>query len=164
MQVKERRLDEADAVAASRLVQRSFSSLAAMDWEPSARATFLEKSCPSGLARSIGTCTYSLAAFVEGEMVGLILLLKPGTLTLLFVDPAYTRQGIATLLWNRARKFLLSLPEQVDTVALNATPCAVPFYRSAGFLATANETTIKGCRFVPMSCRLRPEPSAKDAP
>jgi GNAT superfamily N-acetyltransferase len=163
MQITRRSLVAADATDASALIHHSFASLSARDWAPAASAAFLEESSPSGLAKAIASCFYSMASFADARMVGIIVLPNPNTVSLLFVDPGCSRKGVARSLWAGAREFLESLPDAARTVRLYATPSSVPFYRSVGFGPASVEATIKGCRVTPMTLQLSSRPTGQHA-
>lgn len=154
MPFTQRTLTEADAPAASELVHLSFTALAAGDWEPAARAVFLEESSPANMARGIASCAYAAGAFDGSRLVGLALMRAPAVLSLLFVHPACTRHGVGRALWEGARAHVESAHPEVHTVELNATPNAMAFYRSLGFMPISAEFRLAGCRATRMACWL----------
>jgi GNAT superfamily N-acetyltransferase len=149
-----RPVTEADAAAASAVVHASFLALAAADWEPSAREVFLAESSPDALAERLRSPAFAAAAFDASQMVGFALMPAPALLGMLFVHPAWQRRGIAKALWEWARTLVEATFADVKTIELNATPNAVDFYRSLGFVALAPEFTVQGCRATRMACWL----------
>lgn len=154
LQCTHRKLAEADAPAASELVHLGFTALAAGDWEPAARAVFLEESSPANLSRGIASCAYAAGAFAGSRMAGLVLMRVPARLSLLFVHPDWTRQGVGRALWEGARAHVESAHPDIHTVECNATPNAMPFYRPLGFAPISAEFRRGGCRATRMACWL----------
>jgi putative acetyltransferase len=74
----------------------------------------------------------TFVAEVDGEMVGFVRW-NPATneVCSIFVDPDYTRQGIATKLMDKAYKDATSCG--VEKLWLYASLTAVPFYKAAGW-------------------------------
>ena len=147
-------VSRSEARLASGLVQQSFSDLAASDWEPHARQAFLNESAPIALSKALNTAIFAAGAFVEGAMVGFVLMPKPSQLSMLFVHPDHLRRGIARQLWDKARSHVETNFPEIKTIELNATPYAVNFYRSVGFVPISAEFTGDGCRATRMACGL----------
>ena len=143
-----------EATLASDLVQLSFLELAGGDWEPHARQAFLNESAPIALSKALNTAIFAAGAFVESAMVGFVLMPKPSQLSMLFVHPGYLRRGIARQLWDKAHSHVETNFPEIKTIELNATPYAVNFYRSVGFVPIAAEFTVDGCRATRMACGL----------
>lgn len=83
-------------------------------------------------------------AFESGEMVGVIALKHGKHISMLFIDPAYHRKGIATALVAQV------FADYQGTITVNSSPYAIPFYHRIGFQNQANEQVIDGIRFTPM--------------
>jgi putative acetyltransferase len=152
--VELRDLTPADAAAASALVQASFLTLAAADWAPRAQEVFLAESSPEPLAERLKAHAFAAGAFGAGAMVGFALMPEPSLLGMLFVHPDWLRRGIAKALWERARAHVEASFPAVKTIELNATPNAVGFYRSVGFVPLSAEFRLQGCRATRMACWL----------
>jgi GNAT superfamily N-acetyltransferase len=149
-----RSLTNADAGEASAVVQESFLALAAADWQPDARRVFLEATAREPLEHKLATMTVAAGAFSEGGIAGVILMPSPGLLGLLFVRPRWLRLGIGRALWESARADIETRFPEVQTVELNATPYAVPFYKSVGFVPISAEFERDGQRATRMACWL----------
>lgn len=154
MQLDIRTITEAEAATASEVVQASFIALAAADWEPQAQQVFLAGSSPEALAEKLKVAAYAAGSFAAGEMVGFLLMPTPTLLGMLFVHPQRLRQGIAKALWETARVHIESAFPTNKTVELNATPYAMQFYRSLGFVPISAEFKREGCRATRMACWL----------
>ena len=150
-----RMLKVSDANIASELAQHSFLELVANDWELEAREDFLSKSTPEALGRALQSPAFAAGALsVHDTMVGFILMPTPSLLGMLFVQPTSLRLGIGKQLWEQARSHIeVSFPD-VKTVELNATPYALDFYRSVGFVPISAEFRRGGCRATRMACWL----------
>ena len=149
-----RTVTEAESVAASAVVQASFTQLAAADWEPRAQQVFLAASSPEAMAEKLKVAACARAAFVGEQMVGFLLMPSPTVLGMLFVHPQWLRQGIAGALWQSARSYIEATYPDAQTVELNATPYAIDFYLSVGFVPLSREFKRDGCRVTRMACWL----------
>lgn len=79
---------------------------------------------------------------------------NPALLGLLFVHPQALRQGIGKILWEHARSHIETEHPSVQTIELNATPNAISFYRSVGFVPISAEFNNAGSRATRMACWL----------
>jgi GNAT superfamily N-acetyltransferase len=144
-----------DAEQASQLVQQSFLAFVAPDWSAEACAAFRAESSPAAFSECLASPAYAAASFSSGgTMVGFILMPKPSLLSMLFVRPGSLRLGIGRQLWERARAHIEDTHPSVKTVELNASPYAVAFYRSVGFVQISAEFRREGCRATRMACWL----------
>lgn len=89
----------------------------------------------------------AIGAFSENAIIG-ILGTRGQHISLLFVEPQYHHQGIASSLlkiyFKTARKL------GIDRISVNASPYAVPFYKKLGFKNVTDEVTKDGIRYTPM--------------
>jgi GNAT superfamily N-acetyltransferase len=150
-----RPIADADAAEASAVIQESFLALAAADWHADAQGAFLEATAPAPLRSKLGALTFAAGAFSKDGIVGVILMPSPNLLGLLFVRPRWLRRGIGRALWESARGHIEAVCPEVHTVELNATPYAVPFYKSVGFVPISSQFERDGQRAVRMACWLR---------
>lgn len=84
--------------------------------------------------------------FQEKKIVGVIGIRPVAHISLLFVEAAWHRQGVARKLYRTVRELV---GEQ--TITVNSSPYAVPAYQRLGFEATAEEQLVNGIRFIPMA-------------
>lgn len=147
-------LTNAHAAEASAAIQESFLGLAAADWRPDARRVFIEATAPAGLQNKLGTMTFAAGAFSGDGIAGVVVMPSPRLVGLLFVRPRFARMGVGRALWESARTHIEAKFPEVDTIELNATPYAVPFYKSVGFVAISSEFERDGQRAVRMACWL----------
>lgn len=153
MQFDVRPVLESEANEASGLVHASFELVASF-WDPGAREVFLARSSPLSLAEQLTKAAYAAGAFGADRMLGLVLMPNPALLGLLFVHPQGLRQGIGKVLWEHARSYIEAEHPSVHTVELNATPNAIAFYRSVGFVPISAEFNNAGSRATRMACWL----------
>jgi GNAT superfamily N-acetyltransferase len=154
MKYEIRALTDAHAAEASAVIQESFLALAAVDWHPDARSTFLKATAPAPLQSKLSTMTFAAGAFCDDGIAGVILMPSPSVLGLLFVRPRWFRLGIGQALWESARAHIEAKFPEANTVELNATPYAVRFYKSVGFVPISSEFERDGQRAVRMACWL----------
>lgn len=81
----------------------------------------------------------------DEKIVGVIGVRLPAHISLLFVESAYHRQGIARKLYQTA---LSTIGEPAVTV--NSSPYALSVYQRLGFEETSEEQVVNGIRFIPM--------------
>jgi predicted GNAT family N-acyltransferase len=154
MKYEVRSLTNAHTAEASAVIQESFLALAAADWQPDARRVFLQTTAREPLENKLTTMTFAAGAFSEVGIAGVILMPEPTLLGLLFVRPRCLRSGIGRALWESARAHIETRFPEAHTVELNATPYAVPFYKSVGFVPISAEFERDGQRAVRMACWL----------
>lgn len=85
------------------------------------------------------------AAFMDGELSGVLAMREPQHISLFFVKAEHQHKGIGKKLFNRMKK---DYERQVFSV--NSSPFAVKIYEKLGFAADSPEQTIGGIRFTPM--------------
>lgn len=147
-------LTKTHATAASLLVQESFLALAALDWSDCAQAEFLAATAPESLAKKLDEMVYSAGAFHENELLGVVMMPKSTLLGLFFVKPSALRNGIGKALWESVRTHIETSHPEIETIELNATPYALPFYLSLGFVPLSSEFEKDGRRAIRMACWL----------
>ena len=86
---------------------------------------------------------------MEETIVGVIAMRPPCHISLLFVDAAYHRQGIAKALYKTVIAHYKK-PEHPLMVTVNASPYAESIYQRLGFIPTDTEQAVSGIRFIPM--------------
>lgn len=89
-------------------------------------------------------------AFRSAELIGVIAVRSSGShIALLFVAGEYHRKGIGRMLFETVLTNCTA-----DSITVNSSPFAVPFYHKLGFTDTDAEQTVNGLRFTPMEYRL----------
>lgn len=132
---------------------RTFLKFEACDYSPEGVKNFYLFVTDEMLHRMFLMGAYEVyGAFDEnGKMVGMLGLRNKSHISLLFVEEAYHRQGIARSLIKYVFEYLLSEVGSITTVTVNSSPYAVGFYHKMGFQDMQPEMTKDGIRYTPMS-------------
>lgn len=88
----------------------------------------------------------------DNVIVGMLGIRKQWHISLLFVDPRFHHQKIASRLLDNA--FREAAEESINVMTVNSSPYAVPFYHKLGFKDLDHERTTDGIRYTPMSIEL----------
>lgn len=149
-----RPLAASDAEAMSALGIASFERFVAPDWEPAACEVYARETTPAVLAGKLRNGAYALGAYIDAELVGFVLMPRPGLIQMFFVAPDRVRLGIGRALWEAVRAHLEGQCPEIRTVELNASPYALDFYRSLGFVPISAQFLQDGFRATRMACWL----------
>jgi uncharacterized protein (TIGR00290 family) len=140
-----RRATAAELPAVAAFVARVHAYAIAPHESPAGQATFLRWADAGAMARRAATHDVWIAE-LDGALAGVLEVRDGHHLSLLFVDPACQRRGIARGLLVAA----LGAPETWPTLTVNSAPGAVEAYARLGFVATAPIVELGGMRFQPM--------------
>ena len=144
-----RRLDKNDMDSALPLVWRVFAEFEAPIYTKAGIEEFKNFIEHETIVDKISNNEMSFwGCFDKTEMTGVIATRGSSHISLLFVAPAYHRQGIARRLFHAMRN---SLPDGTEEITVNASPYAAEAYRHLGFADTGEEQTKNGIRFIPMA-------------
>ena len=143
-----------DASAMSTLVQSSFKTYVAQDWEPIAQESLLTETTAEKLAARISESSIALVHEENEELLGVILLPRPNLVQLCFVAPGHLRRGIASALWHTARTRIEEQYPEIKTVELNSTPYAFTAYQALGFYPISKPFRRHGSVATRMACWL----------
>lgn len=91
---------------------------------------------------------FGWGCFAGEQIVGMIAIRPSCHISLLFVDKAYHRRGIAKTLLGQALEQYLAGGHKEITV--NSSPYGKEAYHRMGFQDTGEEQTVNGIRFIPM--------------
>jgi GNAT superfamily N-acetyltransferase len=146
-----------DLPAVAALLEAGFSKFIAQDYDRTGRIAFrmyaAERAIWSrlrdGALGLVGCMDERVIAYAEIQGRGRVMKGRDH-LSLLFVDAAFQRQGVARQLVGRILATLRALPRPPQLLTVNAAPRAVPAYVRLGFRATGPERMIDGIRAVPM--------------
>lgn len=89
-------------------------------------------------------------AYDMSRLIGVIAMRDGFHVSLLFVEPAYQRRGVATRLVRRAVSFCMEQKPGLRHITVNASPKGVPAYQAMGFYPLTEEQKKEGMRFTPM--------------
>ena len=144
-----RRITTEELAHALELVWTVFSEYEVPEYSAEGVEEFQRFIQPDTIRSKMQSGSMMLWGWFEGaECVGVIAVAVTGHIHLLFVDSAYHRQGIATALFQTAKRFLDD--QQVTAITVNSSPYAVAVYQRLGFEMTDREQTMHGIRFTPM--------------
>ena len=71
-------------------------------------------------------------------------------INLVFTKKEYHRKGIARAIFRYLLDDLLREDPALEVLALNSSPCGLPFYLAIGFAPQSGEQLMNGIRFTPM--------------
>lgn len=139
--------------SAMSIAWRTFLKFEACDYTPEGVSNFYKFVTDEVLHRMFLMGEYQVfGAFEEKKhMVGMLGLRSRSHISLLFVEEAYHRQGIARSLMTYVFEYLLSEVGGVAAVTVNSSPYAVGFYHRLGFRDLQPEMEKDGIRFTPMT-------------
>ena len=141
-----RQLTEQEIATALGLVRRVFDEFEAPDYGQEGTGEF--HACLEDDAYLSDIVWYG--AFDEDLLVGVLGIRSEAChICFLFVDGAFQRRGIGTLLLER-----VVADFEGRTITLNSSPSARAFYEAQGFVAADREQTVRGIRFTPMAYRV----------
>jgi GNAT superfamily N-acetyltransferase len=149
------------AVAA--VIAAGFERSLAADYDVAGRVAFRMYIAERAIAARLDAGALGLVACEAGTVLGYAEVQGsdrhlPGRdhLSLLFVEPARQRSGIARLLLARLTQLLRHLPQPPAQLSVNAAPGAAPAYSRLGFTPTGPERVRDGIRAIPMVLPLLP--------
>lgn len=135
-----------DALA---LVWEVFLEFEAPDYSEEGIREFRDYIEPSFFGKRMEEGLLLWGGFDGERIVGVIAVKSPIHVSLLFVDKACHRQGIARSLYETA---LNHYREETDhrEATVHSSPYARGVYARLGFVPTGSERTVNGLRFIPM--------------
>lgn len=98
---------------------------------------------------------FGLLSIKDNKIVGMIEIRNYNHISLLFVDPSYHKQGIASLLWTESLKICKNKNNSITTFSVFSSPYALAVYEKFGFKKTSSEQIKNGIRFFPMTMDVR---------
>jgi GNAT superfamily N-acetyltransferase len=151
-----RPLSTRDLDQASVLAMQVFTAYVAGSCEPEGLAVFAACVTPEALGETITRGALALGAFAGRDMVGMLVVRKPGHVANFFVDTRRHRQGVGRALFEEALARLRQPDGGEPAVTVNASLNSIRFYEGQGFSRTGNEVVKDGLRFAPMRRPARP--------
>jgi len=146
-----RGLGAGDLAPAMDMVWRVFSEFEAPDYGDEGIAEFRGYIDAAAMERRVAAGEIQLWGSFDGaRIVGVVATRPPAHLSLLFVDAAHHRRGIARALLETAKSD--GRRNNAGAMTVHSSPYAVEAYRRMGFSPTGPEQTENGLRFIPMRC------------
>jgi len=132
------------------LVWHVFLAYEAPEYTKQGVAEFKAYIEPKRIEKKMGEgALFFWGCFLEDTIVGVIAMRQPCHISLLFVDPAHHRKGIARALYETVISHYKK-PGKSLIVTVNASPYAEAIYERLGFIPTDTEQAVSGIRFIPM--------------
>lgn len=151
MEIRRARIEDAEEIAD--LIKRAVSPHKDQDFTEEGWQRFCRSNSDEGVRLKLAEeGRESLAAELDGKLVGLISLISDDKIDQLFVCPTYRRKGVANLLWQRLRGGFEGTSKSRSYWVRSST-VGVPFYESVGFRVIGNRQTIAGISFFLMTNR-----------
>lgn len=150
-----RHMDPGEEVEVSNLVARSFNEFISPDFPEEGIEEFFGYSNPRALVKRSDGNHFVLVAETEGIIAGMIEIREMRHVSMLFVEKAFHRRGIAKGLLIAALDRIETESRPPKKVTVHSSRFAVPFYESLGFVRTEEEKIIHGVIHIPMALALR---------
>jgi GNAT superfamily N-acetyltransferase len=138
------------ARTASDLIARVFRVFVAPLFTAEGQREFLAYTGPERMAARLGRNHRALVAVAGRRIVGIIEVRGRSHVSLLFVEGAHQRRGVARGLFRAAFEDAGGARRRIT---VNASPNSVAAYERLGFCAKGPERARKGIRFLPMVFR-----------
>lgn len=143
------------------LIRQVFDAFVAPDYDETGVGEFSRFADPQALSRRSASGSFVLLAVRGGQVLGMIELIPPDHVALLFV--ARRRRGIARGLLSRAVAWARARDSAVSKITVNSSPYAEPAYRALGFVRAGDQATRDGITYVPMTLSLDGPPQPPSA-
>lgn len=157
-----RELRESESRAVSDLAMRVFDEFVGHEFTEEGVRSYAEYAAADALVARHRSDHFTLVARVGEQLAGMIEFRRNRHLSMLFVDPAFHRRGIAGRLYAAARDRVVRANPSLDAITVNASRYAVPVYERLGFTADGDEQTVDGIIFVPMIAPVDSTASVRD--
>lgn len=144
-----RPIEENELQQTLELVWRVFQEFEASEYSPEGVEEFRSYIAEENILRMLRGSEMQIWICSDGHrVVGMIAAVRTSHVSLLFVDPAHHRRGIARALFERLLDQCRGAGSTEITV--NSSPYAAEAYHRLGFADTNGEQTVNGIRFIPM--------------
>jgi len=140
-----------DVPQAIDLVNRVFAEFVAVDYGEQGRNTFEAylKTKLQEVSSALKSGNKQMWAYYQGnQILGVIAIKNISHISLMFVDKAHHRQGIARQLFQTLLEELRT--QNVTQLTVNSSPYAVKAYEHLGFVQTQEQQEKDGILFIPM--------------
>jgi len=141
--------------AIHQLIKTVYDEFVSGDYSEEGNQFFYDWIHPLRIAERQQTSESLLVAKVGSKLAGMIEIRDNHTISLLFVDKAYQRQGIARKLLREALKKCIRRNVMPDRIYVHASPFSMPVYKKLGFVETDAMQEENGIKYVPMEMRIK---------
>ena len=144
----------ADAKRCAEIFRSSIEELAAEDYDPDQREAWASRADdePAFGARLAGALT--LLATIHGEVAGFASLKDGEEIDMLFVDPAFARQGVGRALVDALTR--LAQARGAKRLTTEASDVAKPLFERQGFTAQKRNLVRKGDQWLANTTMTKP--------
>lgn len=145
-----RKLEAADCIAASRLINVVAETYVAPDFSAQGMRHFLAYVRPSALYERLEAGALLLGTFADEQLIAVLEIRDGSHISLLFTASEWHGRGLAKKLLQKALDQITATYGMPKALTVNASPYAVPIYQKLGFAICGQEDIRNGVRFIPM--------------
>lgn len=145
-----RTLKPGEEIEVCNLAARSFNEFIAPGFTEKGINEFFKYSNPRAFKRRLESGYFAMVAESKGDLAGMIELRGNNHISMLYVDKAFHRKGVAKELVRLALEKVSSNNESPKDITVNSSRYAVPFYEGLGFIQYEDEKSIFGVIHIPM--------------
>ena len=160
-EIEIRRMQAGEEGKIYELVVRTFDRFVAPGYSIQGVEEFLKYANPQRLSERIENNHFSLAAWLQSLVVGMIEVRDCRHVSMFFVDQKYQGQGIGKKLHQHALEICLQHNPDLECISVFSSPYAVPIYERLGFETSGLDQYQSGMHFIPMVLKLKKCPSRK---
>ncbi len=150
-EISYRRMRPGEEAQVMALVGRVFHQFVAPHFCRDGVTEFLKYANPAALAERCRQGHVVLVAALAAKLVGMVEIRDHQHIGLFFVDAPVHGTGIGRALLREVVGFCRNRQNPPPAITVNASPNAVAFYRTAGFVAQNEEQEVNGIRFTSMA-------------
>ena len=132
------------------LVARSFNEFIAPGFSEEGVEEFFKYANSRALRKRAESGYFAMVAESGGQLAGMIEMRGNNHISMLYVDKAFHRKGVAKELVRRALEEISSNSGSPKDITVNSSRYAAPFYESLGFIQFEDEKSIYGVVHIPM--------------
>jgi ribosomal protein S18 acetylase RimI-like enzyme len=148
-------MNPGEEVEVVNLVARSFNEYIAPDFPEEGIEEFFRYANPRALRKRSDGSHFVIVAEADETIAGMIEIREMRHVSMLFVDKAFHRRGVARELFRAALDRIKSESRPPKKVTVHSSRYAISFYESLGFVRTGDEKIIHGVIHIPMALTLR---------
>lgn len=140
-----------DAKTLSEIVFHAAQELRGVDLDEAGWQLMMASTAADKMEAIINSSDYLVFCCWESDSIaGFISFKLPDHLMQLFVLPSARRKGIAQLLWDHAKTFIMN-QAAATKIWVRSSSVAVPVYERFGFIVQGESKFLNGIRFYPMT-------------
>jgi GNAT superfamily N-acetyltransferase len=136
------------------LIRKVYDEFVAQDYSEEGNRFFYEWIQPARLKERQKEQINLYVAMVDKEIAGMIEIRNNDHISLLFVDKAFHRQGIARLLFAKSLKKCLLKDKSLDKFYVHASPYSIRAYERMGFVAADSMQENNGIKYLPKELQI----------